>query len=121
MTLRAQLAELVSACFSGIWILSHEHQDALIEIAQLCRDENWPLAVWNVHRGLQLPGQANVQPEAGGSDPLAAIRALSSLASPDSSAVLVLTNFHRYLGNPEINEVTVKPGRKVRRQDPSDN
>ena len=57
MTLRAQLAELVSACFTGIWVLSHEHQDALAEIAQLCRDERWPLAVWNVHRGLQLPGQ----------------------------------------------------------------
>ena len=30
MTLREPLAELVSACFSGIWILSHEHQDALL-------------------------------------------------------------------------------------------
>jgi hypothetical protein len=55
--LYAQLAELVSACFTGIWIVSHEHQDAVAEIAKLCHDENWPLAVWNVHRGLQLPGQ----------------------------------------------------------------
>jgi hypothetical protein len=102
MTLRAQLAELVSACFTGIWVLSHEHQDALAEIAQLCKDENWPLAVWNVHRGLQLPGQPNAQPDTGGSDPLAAVRALGSLAKADSSAILVLTNFHRYLGNPEI-------------------
>lgn len=101
MTLRAQLAELVSACFTGIWVVSHEHPDALTEIAQACHDENWRLAVWNVARGLQLPGQA-VQSEAGGSDPLAAIRALDALASPDSSAILVLTNFHRFLGNPEI-------------------
>src|SRR5580704_11903135 len=102
MTLRAQLAELVSACFTGIWILSHEHHDALTEIAQLCRDEHWPLAVWNAHRGLQLLGQPNAQPDTGGGDPLAAIRALGTLAAPDNSAVLVLTNFHRYLGNPEI-------------------
>ena len=56
MTLRAQLAELVSACFTGIWVVSHEHPDALTEIAQACHDENWRLAVWNVARGLQLPG-----------------------------------------------------------------
>ena len=101
MTLRTQLTELVSACFTGIWVLSHEHQDALAEIAQACRDERWPLAVWNSHRGLQLPGQADPQPDVG-TDPLAAIRALSAMAAPDSSAVLVLVNFHRYLGNPEI-------------------
>jgi len=102
MTLRAHLAELVSACFTGIWVLSHEHQDALAEIAQACRDENWRLAVWNVHRGLQLPGDPAAQPDAAGADPMAAIRALDALASPDSSAILVLTNFHRFLGNPEI-------------------
>ena len=101
MTLRTQLAELVSACFTGIWVVSHEHPDALTEIAQACHDENWRLAVWNVAHGLQLPGQA-VQSDAGGSDPLAAIRALDALAAPDTSAILVLTNFHRFLGNPEI-------------------
>jgi hypothetical protein len=107
MTLRAQLAELVSACFTGIWVLSHEHQDALTEIAQLCRDEKWPLAIWNVHRGLQLSGQADQPPDAG-TDPLAAIRSLNALATPDSSAVLVLTNFHRYLGSPEIIQALVE-------------
>ena len=101
MTLRTQLTELISACFTGIWILSHEHQDALAEIAQACRDENWQLAVWNASRGLQLPGQSSPEPDAG-TDPLAAIRALDALATPDSSALLVLTNFHKFLGSPEI-------------------
>lgn len=102
MTLRAQLAELVSACFTGIWVLSHEHPDALAEITQLCHDEQWRLAVWNVSSGLRRPGQAAETADPAGSDPLAAIRALGALALPQSSAILVLTNFHRFLGNAEI-------------------
>ncbi len=96
------LSEYVSACFTGIWIESHEHEDALAEIAQLCRQENWQLASWDINRGLRYPGQA-VEPAADSSpDPLSAIRALTALASPDSSALLVLTNFHRFLGSAEI-------------------
>lgn len=32
---------------AGLWLQSHEHEDALAEIAQVCRDENWRLAVWD--------------------------------------------------------------------------
>jgi hypothetical protein len=32
---------MVRACFTGVWIESHEHQDALADIAGLCRQENW--------------------------------------------------------------------------------
>jgi hypothetical protein len=39
---------------------------------------------------------------AGSSDPLAAIRSASALASEDSSALLVLVNFHRFLQSAEI-------------------
>ena len=34
MTLSQRLAEYVRACFTGIWIESHEHEDALAEIAR---------------------------------------------------------------------------------------
>ncbi|MGA2620120.1 MAG: AAA family ATPase [Thermoguttaceae bacterium] len=103
MQLAQRLAEYISACFTGLWIESHEHEDALREIAQLCREQNWRLATWDIEQGLQLPGQNNGQPaDAGGSDPLAAIRAINSLASAASSAILVLTNFHRFLSSPEI-------------------
>ena len=101
MTLSERLFEYVQACFTAIWIESHEHQDALREIAQMCRDQDWKLASWDVDRGLQIPGSA--QPaDAGGNDPLAAIRAINALASPDSSALLVLSNFHRFLNSAEI-------------------
>jgi len=39
MSLSHQLTEYISACFTGIWIESHEHDDALREIAQMCRDQ----------------------------------------------------------------------------------
>ena len=37
-----------------------------------------------------------------GNDPLAAIRAINALASPESSALLVLVNFHRFINSPEV-------------------
>ncbi len=44
MSLSQQLAEYVRACFTGLWIESHEHPEALLEISSLCRDEGWRLA-----------------------------------------------------------------------------
>ena len=36
MPLTEQIADHVRACFTGIWIESHEHEDALRDITQLC-------------------------------------------------------------------------------------
>jgi hypothetical protein len=103
MSLSQRLAELVSACFTGLWVQSFERQDALAEIAQMCHQENWQLAVWDIEKGLRVPGQGNGSTiDAGGSDPLAAIRSINALASADSSAILVLVNFHRFLQSAEI-------------------
>src|SRR5687767_7949852 len=107
MTLAERLAEYVRACFTGIWIESHEHQDALTEIARLCRQEDWQLATWDVASGLRSVGQEE-QTEQGSPDPLAAIRALSSLASTDGTAILVLANFHRFLQSAEIVQALVR-------------
>ena len=101
MSLTRRLVEYISACFTGIWIESHEHEDALREIAQMCRKQDWKLASWDVDRGLQIPGSE--QPaDAGGNDPLAAIRSVNALADADSSALLVLQNFHRFTQSAEI-------------------
>ncbi len=103
MKLSQYLSEYISACFTGLWVQSHEHEDALIEIAGLCQRESWHLATWDIAGGLQVPGQgSDSSADAGGSDPLAAIQAINAMASPDSSALLVLTNFHRFLGSPEV-------------------
>ena len=100
MSLTDRLREYVSACFTAIWIQSHEQPDALTEIAQLCRELNWGIAVWDIDQGLQLPGQSEHTAEA--NDPLAAVRAASALATPEGTALLVLANFHRFLQSAEI-------------------
>jgi hypothetical protein len=99
MPLSDQLAEYVRACFTGLWVQSHEHDDALAEIAQLCRRESWHLATWDVDRGLQAGAQTA---ESSGADPLAAIRSLSAMVTDDGTALLVLVNFHRFLNSAEI-------------------
>ena len=104
MQLKTNLREYIVACFTGIWIESREHDDALAEIAQLCREEDWRLAIWDVAQGLQIPGQANDSQTDIGSDPLSALSAINALAGPESSAILVLANFHRFLGSPEITQ-----------------
>ena len=43
MSLAQQLTEYISPAFAGLWVQSHEHDDALAEIAKLCRDNNWKL------------------------------------------------------------------------------
>ncbi|WP_435011920.1 AAA family ATPase (plasmid) [Tundrisphaera lichenicola] len=103
MTLAGRLSEYVRAAFSGIYIRSHEHDDAIAEIARLCRDQGWSLATWDVDRGLALAGRADapgVVP--GAADPLAAIRSLGALATSEGTAILVLRNFHKFLGSAEV-------------------
>ncbi|MBX3452773.1 MAG: AAA family ATPase [Planctomycetaceae bacterium] len=100
MNLRNRLTEYVRACFTGLWVESHEHSDALTEIAQLCRDEQWQLATWDIETGLNNPGQA--ESDTTGYDPLAAIRSVNALATQDGTAILVLQNFHRFMQSAEV-------------------
>ena len=76
MTLNERLSELVRAAFAGIWLQSFEHDDALIEIARLCRQNSWSLATWDVDRGLSFAGQSTEAASlVNAADPLSAIKA----------------------------------------------
>lgn len=99
MTLAERLREYIAACSTGIWIESHEHSDALVSIARLCREEDWQLATWDVNQGMQVPGAEVTEP---GSDPLTAIRSVNALATEGRTAILVLQNFHRFTQSAEI-------------------
>ena len=46
MTLSQSLYEHIAAAFTGLWVQSYEHEDALAEIARLCSEHQWSLAVW---------------------------------------------------------------------------
>jgi len=103
MTLAERLSEYVRACFTGIWVQSFEHDDAIVEIARLCRQRRWSLATWDIDRGLTVVGRDEGSDTAvSAPDPLAAIKAIGSLATPDGTALLVLRNFHRFLGSVDV-------------------
>jgi hypothetical protein len=103
MTLFERLSELVRACFSGLWVQSFEQDDAVLEIARLCRQQRWSLATWDIDRGLSIAGRDDASNTAiSAPDPLAAIKSISSLATADGTALLVLRNFHRFLGSVEV-------------------
>ena len=103
MTLAERLSEFVRAAFTGIWLVSFEHDDAIAEIARLCREQGWGLAAWDIDRGLNLHGRGSDSAAAvSASDPLSAIRSLGAMANPDGTSILVLRNFHKFLGNIEV-------------------
>ena len=103
MTLAERLSEFVRAAFTGLWVQSFEHDDAIAEIARLCRQQRWALATWDIDRGLNLQGRdADSSTAVSASDPLAAIRSLGAMANPDGTSVLVLRNFNRFLNNIEV-------------------
>lgn len=94
------LFDHVRAAFSGLYVSTYEPDAALNEIDALCRREGWTCATWDIDRGLSLPGAESSAMAPG--DPLAAVRSLSALAVADGTALLVLQNFHRFLGSAEI-------------------
>ena len=103
MTLAERLSEYVHACFTGIWIQSFEHDDAILEIARLCRTQRWSLTTWDVDRGLSLAGpEEGTNTAIAATDPLAAIKAISSLATQEGTSLIVLRNLHRFLGSIEV-------------------
>jgi hypothetical protein len=101
MKLTDQLTDYVNAAFTGFWVQTYEADEAEREIINHAREKNWKIAVWDIAGGLRLPSNGD-QTHDTATDPLAAIRALSTLADAASTALLVLHNFHRFLNNPEV-------------------
>jgi ATPase family associated with various cellular activities (AAA) len=101
MSLSKRLEEYVRACFSGIWVVSHEHADAIQEMSRLCQREGWRLATWNIAAGLRCEGSGT---QTDVNDPLAAVCAASALSDGNETTILVLENFHRFLQSAEITQ-----------------
>lgn len=109
MTLTDQLTDYVHAAFSGLWILTHEPDEAEREILHHARQQHWNVAVWDVAQGVRLPHAAGASPpESGAGDPLAALRAVPGLAHPQGTGLLLLHHFHRFLNNPEVMQQTFR-------------
>lgn len=107
MSLVNQINDYINAAFSGIWIQTIEPEEAERELVEHARHQHWTLAVWDVARGLRLPlNPSATTPEV--ADPLAVLRVLPTLAptnsdgSGESTTLLMLPNFHRFLNSAEI-------------------
>ena len=85
---------------------SFECHEAIHEIAELCREEEWTSATWDVGSGLRI---GTGEPVADATDPLAAIRALSGLASPGGTTLLVMNNLHKFVSSVEIMQAPATP------------
>ena len=57
MSLAAQLTDYINAAFSGLWVQTHEPDEAEREILRLARDRKWKIAVWDVASGLHIARQ----------------------------------------------------------------
>jgi ATPase family associated with various cellular activities (AAA) len=101
MKLSDQLTDYVNAAFSGLWVLTSEPDEAEREILQLASEKHWTVVNWDVSAGLRVPGKRDTT-QSGVGDPLAALRALPALSTPDGTAILVLHHFHRFLNNPDV-------------------
>ena len=100
MSLTDQLNDYVAAAFSGLWVRTQEPDEAEREILEQSRRRQWRVAVWDVARGLRVPGGDGAATDGG--DPLAALRALEAMADPSGTTLLLLHNFHRFLNSPEL-------------------
>src|SRR5215468_2461689 len=107
MNLTEQLTDYVNAAFTGLWVLTQEPDEAERELTQLARQRGWKLAAWDVAGGLRVPsGRSTSQGDAMPGDPLAVLRAVPTLADREGTALVLLHNFHRFLGNHEVVQTT---------------
>jgi ATPase family associated with various cellular activities (AAA) len=103
MNLTEQLTDYVNAAYSGLWLQTAEADEAEREIAALAHSQGWKLAAWDVAGGLRFPNAPRAAAtDVGTGDPLAVLRAVPTLADGDGTALVLLHNFHRFLGNPEV-------------------
>jgi hypothetical protein len=103
MTLTDRLTEYVHAAFTGLWVQTHEPDEAEREILRHAREAKWTIAVWDIADGLRVTATAaGNRPGTGANDPLVALRALPALADSDGTALLLMHNLHRFLTNPEV-------------------
>ena len=107
MKLVEQIIPYVNAAFTGLWIQTHEPDEAERELVRHAKQSEWKLAVWDIAGGLRLPGDERASQEASAGDPLAALRELPALADASGTALLLLHNFHRFLTNPEVIQTTI--------------
>jgi len=83
-----ELREYCDACFTGLWVQTHEPEEALAEIRRMAQENEWNLLAWDAASGLEGDGNG---------DPLAAVNALPAIGTGEHTGLIVFKNFHRFL------------------------
>jgi hypothetical protein len=101
--LQRQLIEYVNAGFSGIYVKTHEPDEALRELRLIERAQEWHVMEFDMDRGLSHDG-ANGD---GNADPTGALKELRKAAERrgggnGGSVLLVAPSFHRFLTDPML-------------------
>ncbi len=100
--LQEEIWELVRAGFPGIYIETTEAKEAIAELASLAQEHSLKLITWDLDSGLRYLGIEATRGEA--ADPMSALRALQNSTDSEGPTLLVLENFHRYLGSIEVTQ-----------------
>jgi len=111
--MKKDLVEHINAAFSGIWIQTHQADEAEGEIRQAAKEQGWELATWDISNGIR--SGAGAKGVAAG-DPLGGVKHLEGMAG--QTCVLVVHNLHRFFGNAELVQVvqnTLVSGKSDRR------
>jgi hypothetical protein len=87
-----KLREHIDAAFSGLWILSVEHDEAISEIRQLANAEAWKVIVEEPNPDY---------------DPISFVRATLALEGEDTTLV-VMPNLHQFLDNPVLKQTCIR-------------
>jgi hypothetical protein len=98
--MKKDLIEHINAAFSGIWIQTHQADEAETEIRHAAKEQGWELAVWDIANGVR--SNAGAKGVAAG-DPLGGLKHLEGMSG--QTCVLVVHNLHRFLGNAELVQV----------------
>ena len=103
-TLITRITELVHACFTGLYVETHEPEEAIRDLTQLARSESWRLGIWDCDAGLKFPCEEVPLPVNPNdlADPLAVLRSSGQLSTGAGTTLLVFQNFHKFLGSTEI-------------------
>lgn len=96
-TLHTELRDHISAGFSGLWVHTHEPDQAEREIIAMAHDQEWTVVAWDMADGFHMDG------DQGKNDPLAPLNAAHAWhQKKGDTAITILHNFHKYLTNPTV-------------------
>ncbi len=96
-TLMDILPDYIRAAFSGLWIVTHEPDEAERDIFELSSLQDWRCLVWDLARGLR--GESDL-PRA--DDPVSAIKTATNVAGENETLLILLHNYHKFLGSAEV-------------------